>query len=359
MSRILQISAALVAVLLIAPPVAKAIVISSNEVWDGVTNPHSGDGVTLDPVTFTYTIPSGITIGAGATLYANDPAPGAATLHAVNFIFLPGTGGLTFVDATSTIDVFAGGRNNFPAKVFTLNMNDNPVSGPGRIINGAWVTSNDTGDTLGVAINSQTSVALGAIDITINDAVSGGIDIIAGGLVSIPKLANADVNAGGGTTQSINVTGETLVLGDIDTRSFRLEGTVGNINLRALGQPENDAANALANNAAVNSITLNGAVKTNGPPVTLQSGGNVNLTAVKVILEPTFSTDLSENGDFTVAAGVTGNGFVEADLFMNGSPVTPDALGFSVAHGVPEPTVIGLLAIGGIAALVTRRRRMR
>ena len=132
---------------------------------------------------------------------------------------------------------------------------------------------------------------------------------------------------------------------------------MGSINLRALGQPENDAGNALANNAAVNSITLSGAVNTNGPPATTQAGGNLNLTAVKVVLAPTFSVDLSELGDFSVAAGVTGSGLAEADLFMNGSPATPDALGFSVAHGVPEPMAVGLLALGGIAVELTRRRR--
>jgi hypothetical protein len=358
MSRQLAFSASFLALLLFATPIAGAIDINSNEVWDGVANPHFADGVMLDSATFTYTIPAGITIGSGATVFANDPLTLPATLNPITWNFLPGVGGLTFADATSTIDVFAGGRNNFPAKTFTLNMSNNAVSGAGRIINGAFVTGGgETGDTMAVAINSSAGVTLGAIDITVKDAVSGAITVVSGGSVNIPKLSNSDVSAGGGTTQSINITGETLALGDIDTRAFRLEGTVGNVNLRALGQPENDAGNGAANNAAVNSITLNGAINTNGPPATAQSGGNLNLTAVKVVLASTFSADLSENGDFTVAAGVTGNGFSEADLFMNASSSNPDALGFSVAHGVPEPTAIALLAIWGGVLGLTRRRR--
>jgi len=216
-------------------------------------------------------------------------------------------------------------------------MNNNPIggaiSGAGRIINGPFVIGGGvTGDTMSVIIDSQTDVFLGAIDIRVNDAASGTITVSSQGVVDIRKLANADVSTGGGSTRDVNVTGETLVIGDVDTRAFRVEGSVGDINLRALRQPANSVDNGSGNSVAVNTITLNGAINTNGPPVTIQPGGNVNLTAAKVILAATSSANLSEQGDFNVTTGTTVGGFTANDVFVNGSSVTPDTLNFTVSH---------------------------
>lgn len=339
------------------------IVINADELWDGIANPRAADGVLLDAATRTYTIPTGITIGAGVTVRVDhpDPAPGDPPSDSITWNFTPGAGGLTFTDATSTIDISPGIRNRFPAVPFTLNMANNNIGGladgAGRIINGVFVNGGNTGDTMRVVINSDANVVLGAVDIRVNDAASGSINITAGGLVDIDKLANADVSAGGGSTQPINVTGETLVLGELDTRTFRLEGSVGNINLRALGQPENNPGNPLPNTAATNSITLNGAVKTNGPPASMTPGGNLNLTAAKVTLGPGFSIDLHETGDFNVTTGITGANFTQAQLFMNNSAVTPDTLNFTVLHdNVPEPTSVLLAMLAALALGATRRR---
>ena len=225
-------------------------------------------------------------------------------------------------------------------------MNDNPiggaVAGAGRIINGPYVTGGGaTGDTMSVVINSQTDVVLGAIDIRVNDAASGVITISSQGLVDIDKLASADTSVGGGSTRDVNVTGETLMLGEIDTRGYRVEASVGNINLRALAQPANSVSNGSGNSTAINIITLNGAVNTNGPPVTIQPGGSLNLTAAKVILAPAFSVNLSENGDFNVTTGTTGNGFTANDVFANSTSVTADTLNFTVAHDVALPAYPG------------------
>lgn len=323
-----------------------SITINSNEIWDGVSNPHAADGVTL--VAGAYTIPTGITIGAGVTIFLDDPAPlpGDPASNSISWTFAPGAGGLTFINATSSIDVSRGGRNLSPTATFTINMNDNPIggaiAGAGRIINGPYVTGGGaTGDTMSVVINSQTDVVLGAIDIRVNDAASGVITISSQGLVDVDKLANADTSAGGGSTRDVNVTGETLVLGDIDTRGYRVEASVGNINLYALAQPANSVSNGSGNSAAINTITLNGAVNTNGPPVTIQPGGSLNLTATKVVLAPTFSVNLSENGDFNVTTGTTGNGFTAIDVFVNNTSVTPDTLNFAVAHDLALPAYPG------------------
>jgi hypothetical protein len=93
----------------------------------------------------------------------------------------------------------------------------------------------------------------------------------------------------------------------------------------------------MGNLAAQNVITLNGDVITNGPP-TNNADGDLNLTAVKVVLASTFTTNLSEMADFNVTVGNTSGGFTQAQLFMNSSSVVPDSLQFSVFHdnAVPE-----------------------
>lgn len=310
------------------------ITITTDEVWNGINNPHAAEGVTL--VDGVYTIPTGIAIGAGVNVYLNDPFDtGDDPTGNVTWEFLPGAGGLTFTDADSTIDVYNGGRNN-PQKVFALNMNDNPIgvaaAGAGRIINGVYVLAGMTGDAMTVNINSQANVVLGTIDITVNDAQNNGVNVTSRGLVDINRIANSDVSTGGGGVPGVNVTAETLILGDFDTRSFRdVGGLNGNINLRALGQPENSVGDFNANTAAVNTITLDGLVNTNPPPAG-KGGGNLILNAVKVTLASTFMTDLDELADFTVNTGQVQAGFTANQLFVNNSSVTPDFLNFSVFH---------------------------
>ena len=310
---------------------ASAVInITSDEVWDGITTQHG-----IVPVAGVYTIPDSIVIGAGVNVYLNDPF--AATAYQTGNVTweFTGSGGLTFTDANSTIDVYNGGRNN-PNKSFTLNMNNNPITGAvpgaGRIINGIYVLDMMTGDAMGVNINSLANVALGTIDITVNDAQNNGVNITSRGLVDINRIANSDVSTGGGGVPGVNVTGETLILGDFDTRSFRdIGGLSGNINLRALGQPENSVGDFTANTFAANTITLDGLVNTNPPPAG-KGGGNLILNAVKVTLAPTFMTDLDELATMTVNVGQVQAGFTANQLFVNNSSVTPDAVNFSVFH---------------------------
>jgi hypothetical protein len=315
-----------------------AITITSDEVWDGVTNPHAADGVTLN--NGVYTIPTSVTIAAGVSVYLQDPISSNVT-NSITWEFLPGAGGLTFGDSLSTIDVYTGARN-LPQKAFTLNMNDNNISaatpGAGRIINGIWVVDMMTGDAMSININSQASVTLGAIDITVNDAQSNAINVIAGGLVDIDRLAQSDVSTGGGGVGSMNIRGESLIIGDIDTRSFRSDGNGANgtINLRALGQPENSVGNFNANFASINTILLEGDVTTNAPPA-VQAGGALNVTGVKVTLAPTFTADLNEGALFTVNAGAPAAGFTQAQAFMNNSTETPDAVNYTVFHDGAGP----------------------
>jgi hypothetical protein len=319
-----------------------AIVISTDEVWDGVANPHAADGVTLN--NGVYTIPTSVTIAAGVNVYLNNPL-GSTPSNSVTWEFLPGAGGLTFGDPTSTIDTYVGGRNLAPT-TFTLNMNNNniggSVPGAGRIINAFALIDMESGDSMSVAINSQANVVMGEIDVTKIDATFSAINVVSQGLVNIGRLADRDTSAGGGSTFDINIRGETLVLGDIDTRNARVptsNSEIGNVNLRALAQPENSTGAFTANTAAVNSVTLKGLIRTNGPS-SPNNKGNINVTAVKVELTPTFNVDLNETGTFNVTAGAVGPGFPQSALFVNNSPVTPTSVVYTVFHDNLGPTDI-------------------
>src|SRR4051794_6177704 len=79
--------------------------ITSNEILDGIANPHAADGVTLNAGV--YSIPTGMTIGPGVTvnLDAPTPAPTDPASNSIGWTFAAGAGGLTFANSTSTIDV--------------------------------------------------------------------------------------------------------------------------------------------------------------------------------------------------------------------------------------------------------------
>jgi hypothetical protein len=334
------------------------IIVSGNEIWDGIQNPHAAQGVTL--AGNVYSIPEELLIGSGAKIQLDDALVAGPT-GSITFQFT-GSGGLKFADNTSIIDVYTGGRFVAPA-TFTLNLGNNPISsmvaGAGRIVNGASVLNGNSGDSMGVVITSNSNIALGEIDITRVDSRSVGINVIAGGNVEIGRLANPDTNSGGDAVLDVNVAASSMTLGTIDTRAFRPDGIRrnGDINLKALAPPSFDSANAAGNLAAQHIITLNGLVNTNGPPIN-NADGDINLTAVKVVLGSGFATNLSENADFNVLAGLTGGSYTEASLFMNSSSVTPDSLQFSVLHdGVPEPNSAVLVCFASAALAATRRRR--
>ena len=338
------------------------ITITGDEIWDGVSNPRAGDGVLLSGGT--YTIPDELVIGSGATIFLNDPAtkfddPANVPTTSVTFDFAGATGGLTFTDSTSLIDVHPGTRN-VGAAAFTLNMGLNDILGDGKIINGAFVTNNDTGDTMNVRINSQGNVQLGEIDITRNDSSQADIRVEANGSINISRIANPDVSGGGSSVGSVFVRGSTVTLGPIDTRAERDDGQSdnGNVFLTALGAPGFDPGDALANTAAENVLTLSGLINTNGDAGGIPSlSGNVELRAVKIVLESGFALDVAEQGVVTVDAGEVFGSFTEADLFMDmaASGLQPN---FNVAHDIPEPSTIALTALlyAGCGAL--RRRRV-
>lgn len=340
---------------LLATPALAVINITSDEVWDGIQNPHAADGVMLtttgsiatNNLVSTYTIPTGVTIAEGVNVFLHDISnPNFSS--AINWNFTPNAGPLTFEGPNSTFDTTKGGRNN-PGKAFTLNMDNNSIvqstPGAGRFINGVFVLGGMTGDTLSVTINAvgTASVAVGTIDTAINDAFGGPINITTRGNVDVDNLRTSDVSAGGGSSGSVNVTSTSMTIGNVDTRTFRTSGaSAGNVNLRALGQPANSPGDFNANTLAQNTIVLDGTINTNGPQGAggTAGGGNITTNAVKTTLEPSFMVDLNEGATFTVNTGALTSGTTQAQVFVNNSSVTPNTVNFNVFHDGAGPAAV-------------------
>ena len=339
--------------LLVATPALAVINITTDEIWDGIQNPHAADGVILtttgsienDDLVATYTIPTGITIADGARVFLHNISNPNTTM-AVNWNFNPGAGPLTFAGLNSAIDTTKGGRNLTP-KTFTLNMNDNSIGqsvpGAGRIYNGIYVDGNLLGDSLSVAINAvgTASVGIGQIDIARKDSRGKNISATTRGLIDIDLLRTSDVDSGGEGAGEVNLTGTALIIGDVDTRAFRTDGSGrgnGNINLRGLGQPANNVGDFNANTLAANSITLDGLITTNGPHLN-DFEGNLTLNTVKATLASTFTYDPNPGSQFTVNVGDLTNGYTAGQMFVNNSGVTPSSVNNIVFHDGFAPPI--------------------
>jgi hypothetical protein len=338
--------------LLVATPALAVINITTDEIWDGIQNPHAADGVILtttgsilgDDLVATYTIPTGITIADGVRVFLHNISNPDTTM-AVNWNFNPGAGPLTFAGLNSAIDTTKGGRNLTP-KTFSLNMNDNSIGqsvpGAGRIYNGIYVDGNLIGDSLSVAINAvgTASVKIGQIDIARIDSQGKNISATTRGLIDIDLLRTSDVDSGGEGAGEVNLTGTALIIGDIDTRTFRTGSARGNgnINLRGLGQPANNVGDYNANTLAANSITLDGFITTNGPGLN-DVEGNVTLNTVKATLASTFTYDPNPGTLFTVNVGDLTNGYTAGQMFVNNSGVTPSSVNNIVFHDGFAPPI--------------------
>ena len=353
----------MVLTLLIATPAKAVINITSDEIWDGIQNPHAADGVTLaitgtiaaNTWVATYTIPDELKIAPGVNIFVHDIGNGTTNTQAMvwNFTGAGGNKGLTFGDATSTIDVTKGGRNANPnGTALTLNMNNNPVGGDvpgaGRIINGIFVLGNATNDSLGVVINAAgtASVKIGKIDVSRTDAFSGPVTITTRGLIDVDEIGTADPNTGGSSATNVTLTGTSIILGNVNGFQNRTSGgNQATVNLRALGQPANNTADFNANTLAQNTITLDGLIKTNGTsPAGATAGGNLITSSVSLTLASTFAIDLNENATFTANVGALNPGNTAGQMFINNSSVTPTTVNNQVFHDGLGPAAVSWAA---------------
>ncbi|MCA9450610.1 MAG: hypothetical protein KC931_26040, partial [Candidatus Omnitrophica bacterium] len=195
-------------VALAAPP---PTVISSVEVWDGTSNPHAGEGVTLsgsgtwsDP--FVYTLPGGLSITDRGVLRFS---------AAANFRLVFEGGGLDIQDG-GLIDLNKGG-NRLSSYLCTWDLGGFDITGAGR------VDSSATGSH-GLAIHHVRNVELKIIFLQRSDAAPAPVSINASGSVRIPGGIDAsDMSPGGNQGGNVNVRADRIEIGDIRTGSIRIK----------------------------------------------------------------------------------------------------------------------------------------
>lgn len=372
MSRLISIplciSALLCSAIMIATP-AQAVLVSGTQVLDGYANPFAGQGVTLTPENpvdpsepRTYFFPDGLQFQSGAIIKINN-WPSGATPEVVdgggavftgdpyrtpplNFDF--GSSGIAWDDNASGIDLHYGDRRG--PREMTFNMNGNDITGPegsGTMFNGAsrFPVGDYRGGLKNVTVNDVNDFMVADYDGTRTDARGGDLTINATGTVELPSFIGSDLTDSGPRGADLEINASSIIIGDVDTRLNRAfpgdpaEGhTNGDVTLNALAPPDYDPNDEEANDAADNVITLNGLINTAGasPDTT---GGNISITAVKVVLDPGFDTETTQ-GVVTIRAGETGGGFTEADLFMDNAGSGETAI-FDVAHTSTPPLTVG------------------
>jgi len=299
----------------LAEPALLEVVVSSVETWDGRTNPHAADGVTLsglgtesDPVT--YSIPKGMRL----------TATGRINLHSTNDY------SIKFVIQGGDLQMDAGAVLNLERyqlrtgrQVCILDLSGaNSITGSGRI--GPVTASTSTPRVL--TIQNAKDVRLVDIDLSVYGVNNQGrhLNLTASGLVEVTgKIDNSDQDTGGEGSWDVNVLAREIRVNSVDTRCMRTgSGTrpTGNINLRALGPPGYNPADG-ANNTAANRITISGTlVSTNR----WTSGLYGAITNETVILQlATNAGVITAASKLALRAGKVRADAGPADLFVNQS----------------------------------------
>ena len=110
---------------------ASLVTVSSTETWDGISNPHSADGVALsgagtDANPYTYTIPNGMTITSTGRINLH-----SAGDYSIKFVI---QGGDLQMDAGAVLNVERFGIRTIPNKRFVLDLSGtNSITGAGQI----------------------------------------------------------------------------------------------------------------------------------------------------------------------------------------------------------------------------------
>ena len=298
-----------------APLPAAQVIISSSETWDGLANPHAGDGVTMsgsgteaDPLT--YTIPNGmrITSTGGIKLHSSQD-------YSIKFVI---QGGDLQMDAGAGLNLeryqLRSGR-----QVFILDLSGtNSITGAGQI--GPITASTSTPRVL--TITNVNNVQMTNIDLSVRDVNSTGrhLFIYARGTVEITgRIDNSDQDSGGEGSGDVNVFAREIMVKDIDTRCLRTgTGTrpTGKINLKALAPPGYSPTDG-ANNTAANRITIRGLlVSTNNWTSDLY--GQITSETVILRLESNASLRTAAN-KLTLNVGKIRADATAGDLFVNQS----------------------------------------
>ena len=316
------------------------IEVVNREFWDGVANPHAGEGVTLtgagtadDPAT--YTIPRSLLVYSSGQIYTSlatgqDSEAGGLALH-IKFNI---QGNLT-MDSTNNAFVTAIHARNDPAgkKNLFLDLNGtNSIVGQGRIVGlgnrvdaATFPNCFDRDTPRILTITNVNNVSLYDINVQVRNVNNTGrpLLIAANGKVEITSgIDNSDRDTGGEGSSDVNVLAKEIKVTSITTRVYRTgaPGTrkTGNITLKALAPPGYDPTDA-ANNKFADLITISGlCVATNVWYTNTAAFGAISNQSVVLKLESNASLATAPER-LGLNVGKIQGGAVAADLFRNES----------------------------------------
>lgn len=330
-----------------------ALEIAGLEVWDGVQNPHAGEGVVLsgsgtvdDPAV--YTIPTGLRFTPTGAIHLTTAGGPDNSIK-----FVVGSGKNIDMAAGSYINVARLQRSEL--QTFVLDLGGGSLTGAGQIF-GIQIRDDSPRQ---LTIENAKDVTLQAIDLHVVNANNGNrnLAITASGTVSIPWIDISDQDTGGNQVGSVIVKAENILVGSIDTRSMRNSNYRGNgnIELTALGAPAYDPG-AVTDNDFANRIVVNGQLRSRGPvePPSPGADGNILLQGVGIALNSAVAPEVPDGSSVTVNVGTIRGGATAADLFA-------DASGSATAQNVAEwsglaraPSAPSLLSVDVFAATALR-----
>lgn len=285
------------------------VIVYTTEVWDGTANPRAADGVALDGVTKTYTLPSELYVTQLGTIDT-----GNGTTADIALVFT--NGGLRMDDG-GIVEVSCG---RFIAAKLTMELGGYSVLGAGDINGGEGTFSIGTRT---IVITNAGDVALDEIWIPTGEAQNGDVRITATGSVSLTTIDTSDWTGGGNSAGNITVRGSEVDVRNAYAYCSRSSSGVsaGNILLEALMPPQFDPTQPI--NTKDNTLVVRGLLDTRGPAV--QNNGNITLRGAIVTLESGFNVD--SNGVFAIHAG---DAEPHSTYFIDNSSAGP----FTAVHNV-------------------------
>jgi hypothetical protein len=298
------------------------VTVNSTEVWDGTSNPHAADGVTLtgsgddgDPAV--YTVPNGLQLTSTGKINFWSPASQNRNITLVI------QGGNLRMDAGAILNIerykIRDGR-----KEFILDLGGaNSITGAGRI---GPITDRDSCPRA-LTIQNVRNVALADIDLHTENVNTGAIadtrdlSITATGAVVVSgRIDNSDQDTGGDGGWGVTIKANTIDLNTIDTRGMRNDQLgrapfSGAVMLQALSPVGNYDPGDNINNTSDNNLTVRGSIRTVGSDIRTTLGG---VTLRSVALQLVYGViQIPPGATQTLEVGVVQGGASANDLFRD------------------------------------------
>lgn len=321
------------------------VIVTTLEDWDGVQNPHAGEGVLLtgegtpaDPAV--YWIPYGMVIEATGVVRLTSAV---GTDRSIVFEFASGD---LHIAEGGVINIGRLNRNGF--QLFRMDLGAGSITGNGSVIG----LQNRDDSPRQLSIVNAADVNLASIDLHVVNANNGGrnLEITATGSVIIPTIDISDQDPGGNRVGSVIVKAGSIEVDSIDARSMRTQdysGT-GSIRLSALGAPGYDPADAAANHFD-NRLVVTGNLRTRSaiPPPDPTSQGLITLEAVALQLGAGFAVEVAEGTAVALLAGVVQGETTAGELFVDESAAGLGAEFTVQWSGEGRPPTVRIARVGG------------